>query len=177
MGKQSLLKSAAVWLAILALFFISFKLMYKPQGEVQKTYPQFLAYLEKPAGDKESVVSVTIRSDNIHGDEILAKLKDNTSLSVYRAADDGLRAELRSQLENKKIPINYEKADEGNVWWASLFTVWLPLIIVVGFMVLLLRNMQGASGKAMSFGKSRARLIPESSLKVTFKDVAGIEES
>jgi cell division protease FtsH len=55
--------------------------------------------------------------------------------------------------------------------------MWLPLLVVVGFMVLFLRNMQGAGGKAMSFGKSKAKLLPESAQRVTFKDVAGVEEA
>ncbi|APJ02604.1 ATP-dependent zinc metalloprotease FtsH [Silvanigrella aquatica] len=175
MGKESWVKAALVWAAIIILFVLSFKFLYKPHEDVQKTYPQFQSYVEKAAGDPQSILSVSIRSDNLRGDEITAKLKDNTSVITYAPADDGVRAQLRKDLEGKKIPINYEKPDEGSMW-INFLTMWLPLIIIVVFMLLFLRNMQGAGGKAMSFGKSRAKLQSDSANKVTFKDVAGIEE-
>lgn len=175
MGKESWVKAALVWAAIIVLFVLSFKFLYKPHEDIQKTYPQFQSYVEKPAGDPQSILSISIRSDNLRGDEITAKLKDNTSVTTYGPADDGVRAQLRKDLESKKIPINYEKPDEGGVWW-NFLSMWLPLIIIVVFMLLFLRNMQGAGGKAMSFGKSRAKLQSDGANKVTFKDVAGIEE-
>ena len=175
MGKESWVKAALVWAAIIVLFVLSFKFLYKPHEDIQKTYPQFQSYVEKPAGDPQSILSISIRSDNLRGDEITAKLKDNTSVTTYGPADDGVRAQLRKDLDSKKIPINYEKPDEGSAWM-NFISMWLPLIIIVVFMLLFLRNMQGAGGKAMSFGKSRAKLQSDSANKVTFKDVAGIEE-
>ncbi|KAB8039022.1 ATP-dependent zinc metalloprotease FtsH [Silvanigrella paludirubra] len=175
MGKESWVKAALVWAAIIVLFVLFFKFLYKPHEDVQKTYPQFQSYVEKQAGDPQSIVNVSIRSDNLRGDEITAKLKDNTSVTTYGPADDGVRAQLRKDLESKKIPINYEKPDEGSAWM-NFISMWLPLIIIVVFMLLFLRNMQGAGGKAMSFGKSRAKLQSDGANKVTFKDVAGIEE-
>lgn len=175
MGKESWVKAALVWAAIIVLFVLFFKFLYKPHEDIQKTYPQFQSYVEKQAGDPQSIVNVSIRSDNLRGDEITAKLKDNTSVTTYAPADDGVRAQLRKDLESKKIPINYEKPDEGSAWM-NFISMWLPLIIIVVFMLLFLRNMQGAGGKAMSFGKSRAKLQSDGANKVTFKDVAGIEE-
>ena len=177
MGKESWFKAIAIWVAIIALFVLSFKFFYKPNQELSVQYSQFLGYVQKPADDPQSIVRVTIRASNMHGDEIIAKLKDNKSLSTYAAADDGLRLELRNTLESKKIPIDYQKYEEGGAWWASFLTVWLPLLLVIGFMILLFRNMQGAGGKALSFGKSKAKLLAENSVKVTFKDVAGVEEA
>lgn len=103
MGKESWLKAALVWLAIIVLFVLSFKFLYKPHEDIQKTYPQFQSYIEKPAGDPQSIVSINIRSDNLRGDEITAKLKDNTSVTTYGPADDGVRAQLRKDLELKKF--------------------------------------------------------------------------
>ena len=76
----------------------------------------------------------------------------------------------------KKVKIDYKRSEDGQAWWGILST-WIPLIIVVGLMFLFLRNMQGAGGKALSFGKSRAKMMPESAHRVTFKDVAGVEEA
>ncbi|WWW13294.1 ATP-dependent zinc metalloprotease FtsH [Spirobacillus cienkowskii] len=90
--------------------------------------------------------------------------------------DEGVRGQLRKDLETRKVPINYEKPEEGSVW-LSFMTLWLPVLLLIGLLLFLFRNVQGAGGKAMSFGKSRAKLQPDSSNKVTFKDVAGIEEA
>lgn len=177
MGKNSWLKAALAWAAIIVLFMLCFKFLYKPHEEFQKTYPQFQSYVAKSATDPQSIASVNIRSDNMKGDEITAKLRDNTVITTYSPADDGVRAALRNDLEGKKIPINYEKPDEGGAWWASLLSMWLPLLLLIGFMFLFLKNVQGAGGKAMSFGKSRAKLQSENAVKITFKDVAGIEEA
>ncbi len=176
-GKDSWLKAALAWSAIIILFILCFKFFYKPHEDVQKTYPQFQSYILKPATDPESVLSVNIRSDNLKGDEITAKLKGGNTITTYGPADDGVRAQLRNQLDSKKIAINYEKPDDGGVWWVSFLSMWLPLILLVGFMLLFLRNMQGAGGKAMSFGKSRAKLQSDTGGKITFKDVAGVEEA
>ena len=176
-GKDSWLKAAVAWSAIIILFILCFKFFYKPHEDVQKTYPQFQTYIGKPSSDPQSVVSVEIRSDNLKGDEISAKLKDNTTVTTYGPADDGVRAQLRADVAAKKIPIDYEKPDEGGAWWISFLSMWLPLLLLVGFMLLFLRNMQGAGGKAMSFGKSKAKLQSDAGGKVTFKDVAGVEEA
>jgi cell division protease FtsH len=176
-GKNSLLKAVLVWFGIFVLVALSFKLLNKPHDEVQKSYPQFLTYLDKPSSDPKSMVEVLIRNDNFKGDDIIATLKDNTKITTYGPADDGVRAKLRSELESKNIPINYQPPEEGNSWWLSFITMWLPIILIGGFMFLFLRNMQGAGGKALTFGKSRAKLQSDGATKVTFKDVAGIEEA
>jgi len=175
MGKDSWIKATLVWAAIILLFVVSFKFLNKPQEDLQKTYPDFLTYVAKPADDPQSILSVTIRADNLKGDQIVAKLKDNSNISVYGPADDGVRASLRNELTAKQVPVNYEKPEESGVWWMSLLTLWLPAILLIVLMFFFFRNMQGAGGKAMSFGKSRARL--QDAVKITFKDVAGIEEA
>lgn len=175
-GKNSWLKAVVVWFGIFVLVALSFKLLNRPHDEVQKSYPQFLAYLDKSSTDPKSIVEVLIRNDNFKGDDITATLKDNTKIVAYGPADDGVRAQLRQSLEAKNIPINYQPPEEGNSWWLSFITMWLPIILIGGFMLLFLRNMQGAGGKALSFGKSRAKLQTDGAQKVTFKDVAGIDE-
>jgi cell division protease FtsH len=83
---------------------------------------------------------------------------------------------MREKLAQKQVKIDYKRSEDGQAWWGILST-WIPLIIVVGLMFLFLRNMQGAGVKALSFGKSRAKMMPESAHKITFKDVAGVEEA
>ena len=120
-GKDSWLKAALAWFAIITLLIFCIKLFYKPHEELQKTYPQFQTYVIKPSSDLESIVSIDIRSDNLKGDEISAKLKNNNVITTYGPADDGVRAQLRKQADEKQIPINYEKPDEGSAWWVAFF--------------------------------------------------------
>ncbi|MCA2961441.1 MAG: ATP-dependent zinc metalloprotease FtsH [Silvanigrellales bacterium] len=177
MAKESWLKAAIIWIAIIALFVLSFKFFSRQRDEVAKPYSEFATYVDKPVEDPKRIVEVTMRGDALRGDEIVAKLKDKSIVTTFAPADEVLRKELREKLAAQQIPLNYERSEDGNVWWASFLTMWLPLLVVVGFMVLFLRNMQGAGGKAMSFGKSKAKLLPESAQRVTFKDVAGVEEA
>ncbi|MGD0998486.1 MAG: ATP-dependent metallopeptidase FtsH/Yme1/Tma family protein, partial [Thermoleophilia bacterium] len=68
-------------------------------------------------------------------------------------------------------------AKSGGSSWASLLTVLLPVVLIIGFMIFIMRRMQGGGSKVMSFGKSRAKQVSADSPKVTFKDVAGIDET
>jgi cell division protease FtsH len=79
-------------------------------------------------------------------------------------------------LLDKKVAIQ-AKADEEKFSWFSIFISWFPLILLVGVWIFFMRQMQVGGGKAMSFGKSRAKLLTESQVKITFEDVAGIEEA
>ena len=177
MAKESWLKASIIWIAIIALFVLSFKFFSHQREEVAKSYSEFLTFVDKGVDDPKRILEVSMRGDALRGDEFVAKLKDKSVLTTFAPADEALRKELREKLATQQIPLNYERADDGQVWWASFLTMWLPLIVVIGFMVLFLRNMQGAGGKAMSFGKSKAKLLPESATRVTFKDVAGVEEA
>ena len=69
------------------------------------------------------------------------------------------------------------KPKDDSPWYTTLLVSWLPMLVLVGIWIFFMRQMQAGGGKAMSFGKSRARLMTESSVKITFKDVAGIEEA
>ncbi|MBL8718302.1 MAG: ATP-dependent zinc metalloprotease FtsH [Myxococcales bacterium] len=86
--------------------------------------------------------------------------------------------ELNKELFNKEraIQVTVEKED-GSPLWASALVTWLPTIFLIVMFYLLMRQMQAGGGKAMSFGKSRARLLSDSANKITFADVAGIEEA
>jgi cell division protease FtsH len=79
-------------------------------------------------------------------------------------------------LLDKKVVIQ-AKADEEKFSWFSIFISWFPLILLVGVWIFFMRQMQVGGGKAMSFGKSKAKLLTENQVKITFEDVAGIEEA
>ena len=177
MAKESWLKAALVWIAIIALFVLSFKFFYKQREEVSVKYSDFVAAVAREVDDPKRMVEVVVRGDPLRGDEFTAKLKDKSVITTYAQFDETMRKELREKLAGQQIPFNFERAEDGEVWWANFLTMWLPLLLVLGFMFLFLRNMQGAGGKAMSFGKSKAKLLPENTQRITFKDVAGVDEA
>lgn len=84
--------------------------------------------------------------------------------------------DLISKLESKGIVPNYERGD-GSGFLGSFLSNWLPLILIVGLFIFIMRQIQSGGGKAMSFGKSRAKLLTEHKNRVTFKEVAGVDEA
>ena len=99
--------------------------------------------------------------------------KDGKDFRTYKPNSD---ADLTQMLLDKKVTIQ-AKPDEEKFSWFSIFISWFPLILLVGVWIFFMRQMQVGGGKAMSFGKSRAKLLTETQVKITFEDVAGIEEA
>src|SRR5436190_12605692 len=84
---------------------------------------------------------------------------------------------LLSRLYNGKVQITAKPPGDNVPWFVSLLVSWLPFIALIGVWIFLSRQMQGAGGKALGFGKSRAKLLTEAHGRVTFEDVAGVEEA
>jgi cell division protease FtsH len=126
-------------------------------------YSQFLADVE--AG---RVTSVVISGPDIHG-----TLTDGRSFQTYSPNDPG----LVSRLSQKGVNFSAKPQTDGMPWFMALLVNWLPLIVFIAAWIFLSRQMQGAGGKAMGFGKSKAKLLTEAHGRVTFEDVAGVDEA
>ena len=98
---------------------------------------------------------------------------DNRSFSTYAPNDPT----LVQNLYKKNVAITARPPSDGNNWLVTLLVNGLPLIIFLGMWICLSRQMQGAGGKAMGFGKSKAKMLTEAHGRVTFDDVAGIDEA
>jgi cell division protease FtsH len=146
-----------VLLAIFSLFGGS------PQEPNEMKYSDFLAHLE--SGE---VQEITVKGEHIEG-----KLDDNTSFSTNGPATGERFGKL---LKKHKVETTYKAPDDTGMW-QSLLISWLPMLLFIGLWFLLFRQLQSGGGKAMSFGKSRAKLLSENQQRVTFADVAGIEEA
>ncbi|MCP3869900.1 MAG: ATP-dependent zinc metalloprotease FtsH [Gammaproteobacteria bacterium] len=136
----------------------------------QKSRPNMLAYSDFIAQVKEgSVQSVTI-----NGNEIEGTLTSGTIFSTHSPSDDG----LVSDLLNNNVEIIATPPEKPSILMQILIN-WFPLFILIGLWIFFMRQMQGggAGRGAMSFGKSKARMLSEDQIKVTFADVAGIEEA
>ncbi|HIJ59612.1 MAG TPA: ATP-dependent metallopeptidase FtsH/Yme1/Tma family protein [Nitrospirae bacterium] len=156
-------KSMVVWLLIGLSMVLLFNLYsVQPKTEKEIIYSEFL---EKLKGDQ--IEEVVLKDNNIIG-----KLKDGTSFRTYSAQDLDLIKELRE----KKVRIT-AKPPEQNPWYVSFFFSWGPIIFLVLVWVFFMRQMQMGGNKAMSFGRAKAKVVSDKAVKVTFADIAGIEEA
>ncbi|MCX5820941.1 MAG: ATP-dependent zinc metalloprotease FtsH [Deltaproteobacteria bacterium] len=156
-------KNIALWLVISLVFVMIYHLFNQPKTvQTEIIYSDFLSYV-----DKTQVAEVTIQGENISG-----KLTNGTIFKTYAPKDAG----VIGMLKDKGVRISAKPADDSP-WYMTLLVSWLPMLLLIGVWIFFMRQMQGGGGKAMAFGKSRARLVTDKSKKVTFADVAGVEEA
>lgn len=161
MSKSS--KHIALGLVLALVLFGVFSVFSKQYGsEPEIIFSEFMAGVER--GDIQDVV--------IQGQNILGKYKNGEQFRTF-APDD---PELVKSLRDKNVKIAAKPADESP-WYMMLLLNWLPVLLLVGVWVFFMRQMQVGGGKAMSFGKSRAKLLTENQHRVTFSDVAGVDEA
>jgi len=108
----------------------------------------------------------------IQGQELFIRDVNGGRYKVYAPQDNDLIGTLRA----RGVTIEAKPPDE-TPWFISILASWFPMIILIGVWIFFMRQMQGGGGKALSFGKSRARLLSDQMEKVTFEDVAGVEEA
>jgi cell division protease FtsH len=156
-------KNIALWLVISLIFVMLYHLFTQPKESLESIiYSDFIAAVENG-----QVLEVSIQGDNIAG-----KFLNGKSFKTYAPKDSG----VVPLLKQKGVRIAAKPADESP-WYLTVLVSWFPTILLIAIWIFFMRQMQAGGGKAMSFGKSRARLLTESSKKVTFDDVAGIDEA
>ena len=158
-------KNLSLWLVISLMMILLFNMFNKPRTVAEKiNYSDFITQVE--AG---KITAVTIQGNEIYGK---FEGKDGKEFRTYKPGD----ADVTEMLLDKKLTVQ-AKPEEEKFSWFSIFISWFPLILLVGVWIFFMRQMQVGGGKAMSFGKSRAKLLTETQVKITFEDVAGIEEA
>jgi cell division protease FtsH len=156
-------RSLLIWLLIGAMIILLFNLVNTPKKTGDEIiFSDFMSRLEN--GEVEEVV---IKDSNITG-----QFKDGKKFKTYAPEYPDLVKVLRSQ--NVKITV---KPSEQNPWYWNLLFSWGPIILLAVIWIFFMRQMQTGGNRALSFGKAKARLASEKSVKVTFSDVAGIEEA
>ena len=159
-------KNLLLWVIIGALLIVLFNMFQQPsQRSAQATIP-FSEFLAEIANGQ--VREVTIKGQNIEGN-----YSDGRSFQTY-APDD---PNLVERLNKRGVIINALPADDGSPSLVQILISWFPMLLLIGVWIFFMRQMQSGGGKAMGFGKSRARLLTERSGRVTFEDVAGIDEA
>jgi cell division protease FtsH len=134
----------------------------QPTRDQEIIFSDFLSSVEKG-----EINEVTIQGQDIHG-----KRTSGESFRTFAPA----YPELISDLRTKGVKIDARREDPEPFWYVLLVN-WFPMILLIGLWVFFMRQMQVGGGKAMSFGKSRAKLLTENHHKITFDDVAGIDEA
>jgi cell division protease FtsH len=145
------------------MMILLFNLFSTPgKGEQEMIFSEFMTKL-----DTGEVAEVTIK-----GSTILGQLKDGKKFKTYAVEYPDLLKTMRT--EKVKITV---KPEDQNPWYWSLLFNWAPIIFFVVIWIFFMRQMQTGGNKALSFGKAKAKLVSEKSVKITFADVAGIEEA
>ncbi len=154
-------KNLALWLVITLLMIMLFQVFKQPdRGKLSVSYSEFLDMVENG-----TVVQVNIKGNHISG------IGSQGAFKTYAPKDP----ELIKLLRSKGVKIIATPEDDSS--WFQVFISWIPMLLLIGVWVFFMRQMQVGGGKALSFGKSRARLMSNPSEKVTFDDVAGIDEA
>ena len=159
-------KNLALWVIIGLLLVALFNLFQQPSGpsgQASVPYSTFLAEVQDG-----QISEVTIKGRNI-----TASRKDGRILSTYAPGDPN----LVEKLDKSGVVINAAPTDDGSPSLLNILISWFPMLLLIGVWIFFMRQMQGGGGKAMGFGKSKARLLTERSGRITFGDVAGIEEA
>jgi cell division protease FtsH len=159
-------KNFFAWLLIIMMMVTVFNMFQGQQGgdtEREIMYSEFIQHVE---GNSISEVS-------IEGDELRGKHRDGWSFHTVMPEDP----DLVKRLSEKGIPFKASKEDGGLLF--NIFVGWFPMLLLIAVWIYFMRQAQGGGGKggAMGFGKSRARLLTEHQGKITFEDVAGVEEA
>ncbi|HXV37464.1 MAG TPA: ATP-dependent zinc metalloprotease FtsH [Myxococcota bacterium] len=161
---QQIYRNVALWIVIAMMIFLLVQMLRQTQGENPPLpYSEFLAKIE--TGEIESV---EIEEGNIRG-----QLTNGGTFTTFAPV---VTDELLHRLYDQNVRIQARPKEEGG-FWRQILIMWFPLVLFIGLWLFFIRQMQAGGGKAMSFGKSKARLLTENQNRVTFQDVAGIEES
>ena len=155
-------KNLALWMVIGLIVIVLFNVFQASQPSRDKLiFSDFLKRVE--VGEVREVL--------IRGKSVSGKLADGNTFRTFTAD----YPDLITALKDKGVKIAVEPED-SNPWYAYVLQ-WVPMLLFIGVWVFFMRQMQGGGAKALSFGKARARLISEKQNKITFQDVAGVEEA
>jgi len=160
---NSFSKNLFLWATISLIMVVLFNLFNQPQApQLKLTYTEMLTKVKQG-----EVVAVKIQ-----GKKITGLLADDQRFTTY-APDD---PSLVSLLVSNNVQVEAQPEEEAP-WYVTVFVSWFPMLLLIGVWIFFMRQMQGGGGKALSFGRSKAKMITQEDTKVTFDDVAGVDEA
>jgi cell division protease FtsH len=161
------LRNLALWIVIALLLVFLFNLF---QGTGSHTTASAISYSKFT----EQVVAGQVRKVKFQGEQVTGELTTGQPFSTTVPANDST---LWPTLKEHNVDTSVTPADDGMPSLLGIIVNWFPMLLLIGVWVFFLRQMQSGGGKAMGFGKSRAKLLTERSGRVTFEDVAGVDEA
>ena len=157
-------KSIGLWVILIVLFVAFYNFISHGGEEVQE--PTFTQFLNKV--NEKKITSVAVKGNVYEGTYADTNEKFRTTGPV---AD----ANILQKLRDDNVDVKFLPAEQNSIW-LTILSQWMPVVFLFLFFIFFMRQIQGTGGKAMTFGKSKAKLLSESHNKVTFADVAGIDE-
>ncbi|MEO8840842.1 MAG: ATP-dependent zinc metalloprotease FtsH [Kofleriaceae bacterium] len=168
-------KTILIW-AILILMFVSIYSMFTDGGTKEKDLEGGATAFRADLANKDKAKDIQeIRVEPRGHDDAryVITYKTKGEKAIVNAEFPG---KLTDAIADANIPYQVKSKDESSIW-PQVLVWWLPMLLLVGIFFLFMRQLQSGGGKAMSFGKSKAKLLSDHQNRVTFKDVAGIEEA
>jgi cell division protease FtsH len=161
-------RNIGLWILLLVMgVLLWFSVAKQPSRENEISFSEFIQAVEQ-----DQVAQVLIQGKNIRGEYKNERGENGRSFKTFAPEDPSLVKLLR----DKNVGIK-ARPEDGEAWYFVALVNWAPMVLLVAVWVFFMRQMQVGGGKAMSFGKSRAKLLSENTHKVTFNDVAGIDEA
>ena len=158
-------RNLALWIIIALLLVALFNLFQGPtqrQGRSPISFSEF----------NQQIVADGVKSVNVSGTHVEGQFKNGTQFSTDIPDDPSLTSRLLEHNVDIKV-----RPEGDNITLLSVFINWFPMLLFVAVMIFLMRQMRAGGGKAMGFGKSRAKMLTERQGRVTFEDVAGVDEA
>ncbi|MCK5783881.1 MAG: ATP-dependent zinc metalloprotease FtsH [Desulfobacterales bacterium] len=156
-------KNIALWIIIVLMMIMLYNIFNQQhQSEAEIGYSEFLAMVES-----EKISKVVIQ-----GETLLVTNQGGVRYRVFAPQD----SEMIRILRNKGVSFE-AKPEQQTPWFISILVSWFPMVLLIGVWIFFMRQMQGGGGKALSFGKSSARMLSDQTEKITFDDVAGVDEA
>jgi cell division protease FtsH len=155
-------------------FLVVWQIFSQRAPETPMAFSTFLQKVEKTPEEFKNSVPIEIRTNGDYA-EFRGQLKSAGAGELFRST--GLiDTQIMDKLTKAQLPFQIARESEGG-FWQQLLATWLPMVVLIVLFLVFMRQIQVGGGKAMSFGKSKAKLLSESQRRITFTDVAGIEEA
>jgi cell division protease FtsH len=163
-------KTLLLWVLLILMFVAIYQLVTNEEPPRSVPFSDFVTEVEAGRVEQAEIQNRAATS------EIQFVRVEGEHRETRTTTGPSVNPQLAEQLRDHRVRVEIREADQNGIWTSILIT-WLPMIFLLVIFLFFMRQLQSGGGKAMSFGKSRARLLSESQNKVTFADVAGIDEA
>ena len=168
---NSTVRTVLFWVMMIALAAVLWQMASKGGPTAHEDEPNYTSFINKVDSGNVKDVTVYLSPNSA---ELQGEYRDNSKFRGVTVANAAI-PDVTKTLQDKGVPFNYKEVKEAN--WLSIIITLSPFLVIIGIWIFMIRQMQAGGNKALSFGKSRARLLTAQQKKATFKDVAGIDEA